>query len=314
MNTMTKSFKLLSLVIATLLLTTAASAQDWRGMGRVGGKVVDEDTGQPIADVTVKATLPAAGNRGPEVKSNSNGDWAVGGVAGGAWELDFAKEGYETRRITVQIQETGRIPPMEIKLKKKAAPPPDPNVVLKAQLEDAAAKMNAKQYAEARKIYEDLAAKHPEVKQFRPLIARTYYAEGKKQEAVEHLRKALEQDPDNVEVRMLLGNTLMELGNEEEGRQILGGIDESKITDPVMLINPGIQLINEKKHAEAVAWLDKAIARFPQHPDGYYYRGIAQISLGKTAEAKADLEKYVSIAPPDAPELATAKQILASMK
>ena len=36
--------------------------------------------------------------------------------------------------------------------------------------------------------------------------------------------------------------------------------------------------------------------------------------LGKTAEAKADLSKYVSIAPPDAPELATAKQILQTIK
>ena len=106
----------------------------------------------------------------------------------------------------------------------------------------------------------------------------------------------------------------MEEGKREEARQILASVDESKVTDPTVFLNIGIGLINDKHHADAITWFDKAIARFPQHADGYYYRGISNISLGKTAEAKADLEKYVSMAPPDAPELATAKQILATIK
>lgn len=308
--------QLSGLVMLALFVGIAtASAQEWRGSGRVGGFVLDEATGQPIEGVTIKATLPTSGNRGPDAsKSKKNGEWAVGGVSRGEWAIDFSKDGYETRSITVQITETGRIPPMEVKLKKKAAEAVDPNVEIKAQLTTAAGMMNAKQYAEARKIYEDLSAKHPEVKQFRPLIARTYYGEGNKAKAIEELRKAAADDPTNVEVRVLLGNTLMEDGKPEEARQVLATVDDAKITDPTMFLNAGIALVNERKHAEAVVWFDKAIARFPQHPDGYYYRGIANLSLAKTAEAKADLEKYVAIAPKDAPELATAKQILASIK
>jgi tetratricopeptide (TPR) repeat protein len=106
----------------------------------------------------------------------------------------------------------------------------------------------------------------------------------------------------------------MEEGEADEARQILASLDDSKVTDPAMFLNAGIALVNERKHADAIAWFDKAVARFPQHADGYYYRGIANLSLAKTAEAKADLEKYVSMAPADAPELATAKQILATIK
>jgi predicted Zn-dependent protease len=214
----------------------------------------------------------------------------------------------------VPVTEMGGRRPMEVKMKKKAAPPPDPNVEIKAKLTEAASLMNAKQFAQARAIYEELAAKHPEVKQFRPLIARTYYGEGNKAAAIEQLRKASAEDPENIEVRMLLGTTLMEEGQTEEARQILASVDESKVEDPTVYINIGIGLINDKKHQDAITWFDKAIKRFPQHADSYYYRGISYITLGKTAEAKADLEKYVSMAPPDAPELATAKQILASMK
>lgn len=302
-------------LLIVFIVSTAADAQDWRGMGRAGGKVVDDGTGEPIEGVAVKATLPASGNRGPgESKSNAKGEWAVGGVASGNWALDFSKDGYETRSISLPISESGGRGPMEVRLKKKAAPPPDPNVEIKAKLTEAAAKMNAKQYAEARAIYEQLSGKHPDVKQFRPLIARTYYAEGNKAAAIEHLRKASADDPENIEVRLLLGTTLMEEGQTEEARQILASVDDSKVTDPTVLINIGIGLINEKKHADAVPWFDKAITRFPQHPDAYYYRGIASLSLGKTPAAKADLEQYVSLAPADAPELATAKQILATIK
>ncbi len=203
---------------------------------------------------------------------------------------------------------------MEVRLKKKAAPLADPNVEIKTRLLDAAAKMSARQFADARAIYEELAAKYPEVKQFRPLIARTHYGEGNKAAAIEELRKATAEDPANIEVKLLLGTTLMETGKTEEAAQILSAIDESKVTDPAVFLNIGIGLINEKKHAEAVTWFDKAIARFPQQADGYYYRGITHLSLGKSAEARADLQKFVSMAPPDAPELATAKQILATIK
>ena len=302
-------------VAAMFLVSSGAHAQEWRGMGRIGGKVVDEETGQPIAGVLVKATMPASGNRGPsDSKTNDKGEWALGGVANGEWALDFVKDGYETRSISVPVMGMGGRKPMEIKMKKKAAPPPDPNIEIKAKLTEAAKQMEAKHFAEARAIYEELAAKHPEVKQFRPLIARTYHGEGNRAAAVEQLRKALADDPDNIEVKVLLGTTLMEDGKTEEARQILASVDDSKVSDPTVLINIGIGLINEKKHAEAVTWFDKAIARFPNSADGFYYRGISYLSLGKTAEAKADLEKYVAMAPADAPELATAKQILASIK
>jgi tetratricopeptide (TPR) repeat protein len=288
-------------------------AQEWRGMGRVGGKVVDE-AGRPIEGVTVKATLPDVGNKGPGPgKSNSKGEWAVGGLARGNWALDFVKDGYETKSISVSIAELSRTPPMEVVLK-KAAPVVDPNAEIKQKLVQAAELMNAKQFAQARAIYEDLAATYPEVTQFRPLIARTYYGEGKKALAIEHLRKAAEQDPGNVEVQMLLGNMLIEEGKAEEGRKILTSVDESKVKDPTVYLNVGIGMINEGKHADAIGWFEKAIAKFPEQADAYYYRGISYVSLGKTAEAKADLEKFVAIAPKDAPELPTAKKILESIK
>ena len=279
-------------------------------MGRVGGKVVDE-AGKPVAGVVVKAELPRAGNRGPDSKSNARGEWALGGIAAGEWNLDFSKEGYETHRLSVTVMEASRIPPMSIVLKKAAV---DPNVEINEKLTQAAALMNSKQFAAARAIYDELASKYPEVKEIRPLIARSHYGEGNKAAAIEHLRKALADDAENVEVKILLASTLMEQGPAEEARQILVSIDDAKVTDPAVFLNAGIALLNDQKTAEALPWFDRAVTRFPADALGYYYRGISQLSLGKNAEAKSDLEKFVSIAPADAPELATAKKILETLK
>ena len=304
--------RVLAVVLVVLVLAPAAEAQEWRGMSRVAGKVVD-DAGKPVEGVTVKAMLPTAGNQGPQAKSNAKGEWAIAGISRGGWALDFIKEGYETKNVSVSLSEGQRIPSMEIVMTRAAAAV-DPNEEIKAKLTDASRLMNAKQFAQARAIYEDLATRYPDVTYFRPLIARTYYGEGNKAEAIEQLRAAAAKDPDNVEVTLLLGNILIEEGKQDEGRRILESVDESKVKDPTVYLNVGIAMLNDGKHAEAVTWFEKAIARFPAQADAYYYRGISKLSLGDREATKADLEKFLSLAPPDAPEIKMAKQILESLK
>ncbi len=282
-------------------------------MGRVGGFVVDE-AGTPLEGVTVKATLPASANRGPEdTVSSKDGEWGVGGISSGRWAIDFIKEGYETRNISIGISEYNRLRPIEIVLKKKIVVI-DPNVVIKEKLIEAAELMNAGKFAEARGLYEELATAHPHVKEFKPLIARAYYGEGNKDKAFELLREVVAADPANVEVKMLLGTLLTEAGKVEEARAILASIEDAKVDDPTVLLNIGIGLINEGKHEESMPWFTKAIVAFPDRADAYYYRGLANLATGKMNEAKADLTKFVEIAPADAPELATAKAMLESIK
>jgi Tfp pilus assembly protein PilF len=168
-------------------------------------------------------------------------------------------------------------------------------------------------FAEARAIYENILAQHPDAYQVEPYIARTYYAEHQIDPAIEHLRKAVAKDPANVEVKLLLSTLLTEKGNGDEARQILASIDESKITDPSTYVNAGIGLINQKKAAEALPWFDKAVAKFPQAADAYYYRGITELQLEKNDAAKTDLTKFLAMAP-NAPEAKTARDILAMLK
>jgi len=294
------------IVFTTLVVLLAASvayAQGWRGMGRVAGKVTDEQ-GKPLQNVVVKLDLPGSG--GTEVKTNKKGEWAANGIAPGQWQLDFDLKGYEPRRITVPISEFTRIPPVEITLKEV---PPDPNELIKADLVKAADLLQQNKYAEARAVYEGILAKYPAAYQVEPLIARTYYGEKNFDQAIAHLKTAVEEMPDNVEVKLLLGNILIEQGHNEEGRQVLASVDDSAVKDPITFVNVGIGLLNQNKPEEALAYFNKAITRFPDRGEAYYYRALVELGKDDQASAKADLEKFLELAP-DAPEAELAKKAL----
>lgn len=300
-----------SAVLALLAVALAAgtlAAQDWRGTGRLAGKVID-DSGQPVEGVTVKARRIGS-EGGTEVKTNKKGEWVLAGINGGQWQLDLEKPGYAPSHFEASVLEHGSNPPVSTTLKKAA---PDPNLQISAALERAADLIRQQKFAEARAIYEDLLTKNPSAYQLEPYIAKTYYAEHQLEPAIQHLRNALAKEPNNLEVKLLLATVLAEKGDTDESRGLVASIDESKITDPATLLNVGIGLMNGKKPEEALTWFDKTVTRFPQYPDAYYYRGITELQLGKDEAAKADLKKFLELAP-NAPEAATARGILSQLK
>jgi tetratricopeptide (TPR) repeat protein len=258
--------------------------------------------------VLIKFELPGAGTT--QAKTDKKGEWALGGIARGAWHLDFEKPGYETARITVSIEELSRVPPIETKLKASA---PDANAVIQDQLVSAAALLNEKKFSEARAIYEGILAKYPQATQVEPLIARTYYGEKQYDKAIEHLKIAVEKNPSAVENKLLLGNILIEQGRADEGRQILASVDDAAVKDPTTFVNVGIGLLNQNRPDEALTYFEKAIARFPQSGDAYYYRALVRLQKGDTEGAKTDLKKFLEISP-NAPEAPAARKALEQIK
>ena len=107
---------LLVAVVLMMGLVSTAYAQ-LHGMGRIQGSVVDE-AGAPITDVTVKATL--AGSTGSiDATSNGKGEWIIGGMGKGEWDVTFEKAGYAPRKAKVSLTvELARVPPIPVTMKK----------------------------------------------------------------------------------------------------------------------------------------------------------------------------------------------------
>jgi tetratricopeptide (TPR) repeat protein len=305
-------------LIILLLVAASASAQAWRGQGRLAGKVTGEDK-KPIEGVAVKLVLPGEGGL-VEVKTNAKGEWAAGGLGRGLWQVDFTKPGYEPRNISAPVAEMTRMPTIETTMKTVE----DPNEVIAAELKRAGALIAEKKYSEARSIYEALLVRYPTAYRVEQFIARAYYLEGQPDKAIERLKSVVASDPNAMEVKLLLGSLLLEQGKADEGRQVLASVDDAKITEPAIYVNFGIAMLNKNQAAEALNYFEKAVQRFPAAPDAYYYRGITTIQLASVAgqeaqkadrleRAKADLNRFLQLAP-NAPEAETAKKILDQLK
>jgi Tfp pilus assembly protein PilF len=313
-----RSLRRSGLILLALACAWASplQGQDWRGTGRVDGWVKDQN-GQPIADATLQ--LSREKGSGPSAKTNKKGYWAVLGLVGGPWNVDITAPGYAPRKITVNISEANRIPPMEIKLEPSAAP-----VAQAPGQKDVAAEVTAavnqgnkllgeKKFAEARAEYEKALAVVPDNAALWKGIAQTYHGEGNKAKTEESLRKVVQLDPSDADSQILLADALIDQGKVDEGKAVLDGLAAGAVKDPAVYSNLAILFMNKKRPEEAREYMTKAIAIDANVAESYYYRGLANIQAKKNAEAKADFQKYLELAP-NGPEAKEVKEMLQALK
>jgi tetratricopeptide (TPR) repeat protein len=297
------SFTALVFSLATLLASSAMAQS--KGSSTLSGKVVD-DQGQPVADAVVQAVM--VGQSEPvSAKTDKKGEWKIKNLVEGQWRVEIAKPGLETNRQVVEIR-NDKVPPVNVTMAKEM-PKADPSVEINTAVAHAAELAQGGKIAEARKIYEDLLVKYPTVYQLEGLIARTYAAENQPDKAMEHVKIALEKDPTNVDTKVLQADLMMEAGDKEGAKAILDAVDLTQVKDPYPFINAAIVTINQGKGDEAAEALTKLLAQFPTQNEIYYYRGRAYVVAKKYDEARADLEKFVTLAPA-AKEVADARKII----
>lgn len=299
-----KPYRLVIPLLMAVLVATTAFAQ---GRGRIEGKVVD-DLGQPLAEVVIRAQKVGSPEEVAEGKSNEKGEFTLQRLSNGQWRLEFQREGLEAEPVTTEVA-NNRAPALAVTMAK-----PDPMAFINAELKRAVGLMQGGDIPGARAVYENLYVKYPQPFQFPFAIATTYAAEKNYEKALEFANIAAEKDPTAVDVKMLTAEIHIEAGRRDEALKILDAIDVKQVEDPVMFINAGIILINDNKPDEAVQLFDRLLERWPDEHKLHYYRGRANLAGQKLDVAKADFEKFISLAPADSKEVADAKQILGEIE
>lgn len=303
-------------LLMALLLSAGAFAQS-RGKLRMTGKVLN-DAGQPVEGADVRAAKK--GEAQPQVfseKTNKSGEWTIAGLASGEWVIEAMKEGVGVKEVTVTLTEAVPSKTVDITIGKavSAAPPSavDPSVEINAENARAIQLAQSGKIEEARKIYEALLVKYPNVYQLNAMLATMLAAENNAAKGLEQIKIALAKEPANVDWLVLQAELMMETGDKEGAQKILDSVDMTKVKDPRAFSNSAINKINsgDKAQAEqAVELLTKMIAQFPNDPVLLYLRARGYLIGTKMAEARADLEKYVATAPATSPQMADAKKLL----
>jgi Tfp pilus assembly protein PilF len=319
------------IAVAMLVAGAALASEDWRGNNRLTGMVVDKNTGAPVKGATVKLRIQKGDRGGPDLKTDNGGKWAVLGVAPGTWNVDIEAPGYITTQGTISLREGERLPARKVELEPQpvqqptvADAPAEPvqeevkiggqtvSKDIAAAVEAGNAAITAKNFKEAVSNYEKASAALPQFQPIRFALARAYYGAGDLKKAVSTMSDVYSADPTNSQNALLYANMLLEDGQLDKGKEIVDKLpaDPANVT---ALTNIGIVLMNKKQPGSARAYFTKVIESNPKNAEGYYYRGLASLQMGKTKEAKPDLEKVVELAP-DSDQGKEAKEYLKSIK
>ena len=310
--------------IVLLGVVAAAVGQEWRGgKTRVDG-VVKNEKGEPLAGATVKLRWGKSGHGGPDLTTDKSGRWAVGGIQPGPWDVDVEAAGYQTKKINVSLQESGRNPSVELQLEPQVQAAPaagaEPEIQVggkkisketAAAIEAGNAALSSRNWAAARENYVKALAELPDNAALVERVAAAYLGEGNNDEALRYARMAAEKSPQDPQPWQMIAELEIGKGNAEAGLEALDKIPPDRIKDNALYLNAGILLYNKKKLAQAEPAFDKAIAIKPD-ATAYYYRGLARYQQKKTSEAKADFQKALELAP-DGPDAKDIKDLLKSM-
>jgi tetratricopeptide (TPR) repeat protein len=314
------------LLLALGAAAPSASAQDWRGgKARLDG-IVKNAKGEPIEGAKVSMRWGKSSHGGPDLTTDKKGRWAIFGLVGGPWDIDFEAAGYQPKKISVDLQEGAHNPSVDIQLEAAQAAPAGASETTeqisvggkKISKETANAieagnqAMAAKNWAAARENYVKALTELPDNTPLLQRVAAAYLGEGNTEEAVRYARQVTEKDPNEYGAWRMIAELELQRGNLEAGMAALDKVPADKITDAQPYLNVGILLINKKKPAEAEVAFDKAIAVQSTMPEAYYYRGLSRMQQKKNAEAKADFQKALELAP-DGPDAKDIRDLLKSM-
>lgn len=276
-------------------VVSPAAAQDWKGTGRLEGRILDPD-GKPVEGATVKLDYPARGG-GPTVKTDKKGRWAYLGIVAGPWNIDVEAPGFATRKGVVNLPSEGaRVAPIEMRLEKARPAGPPPEVL--QTLGKAEEAYKAGRHAEAIAEYQRLLALRPDLATtIHQQLGFAFIQMKDYPKALEHLRKVMEADPANAQIRAIAAQAALEGGMIDEGRKLLEGIDETTITNPDVFFNMGVNFLNANRPEDAIVYFGKAVAVDAAYADGYFRRALAYIQVNRVPEAKADLQKVIALTP-----------------
>ena len=305
-------------VLLGAALAASAAAQDWRGgKARVEGTVKNEK-GEPLPGCKVMLRWGRSSHGGPDLVTDAKGHFAIFGLAGGPWDVDFEADGYKTKKISTSLSEGGRNDAISVQLepapKEVPAQAGAPQISVGGKkisketadaIEAGNAAMSARNWSAARESYLKATAELPDNATLLERIAATYLADGKTDDSLKYAHQAAEKDPSDASAWKMVAELELQKGNLEAGRAALDKVPADKLTDSQPYFNIGVLLVNNKQWTEAVAAFDKAIAIKSDDAGAYYYRGLCHMQLKQNADAKTDFRKALELAPngPDAKDI-----------
>ncbi len=281
------SFKIISIILI-LSIATLCYAQAYKGKGKVKG-IIKNEAGEPISNVNI--TLYHVKSASSFTTSSDNqGLWFAYWIRGGLWYIDFNKEGYMTKRISITLTETATNPDIEIVMKQVKGKVIPKEVIEK--LDKGNQLYDAKKYDEAIIEYNKIIELYPDIYLINENIANCYFNKGDYQKAIDYYQKVIEKEPENTNALLGIGNSYSQT-DPAKAMEYYNKIDLEEIQDPVILYNMATFYYNEKNYEKALELYESSVKIKADFTDSLYQIGISYIALGNNEKAIQAFENFL---------------------
>lgn len=307
----------LIIVIAGMLVTawmpTLLYSQLTKGRGKMNGIVAEEGTGQPIEGVTVKLFyLKANVYHTPALKTDAEGKWRVTYIRGGLWNLDFTKNGYETKKISYYVDTRAGVAKksIEVQLRKLEGPAAARSIL--DEIDKAVALITEKKFDQALTELQAIKEKfqgEPGVEIVYLHMGNCYSNKGNYQKAIEFYLMSLEKFPNNREIILSIGNAYGNLNDFDKATEWFNKLKIDDIGNIDTLYNIGVIAYNNGDFDRALTFFKKATEIDTGFAEGLYQLGMTYTALNKQDEAVEVLKKFMEL-DPKSPNYETAKAVV----
>lgn len=300
---------------AALLLPSLLLAQ---AQGRVKG-IVHDSKGNPIADAKVIITCPEITNFRKELTTDKEGVFVTLIVdATQRYLFHVEAAGYQPVERVEKPLIGGQTLEIEFTLMTlKQAQEEAKQEMLEQpgykELNEGRELLNDGKRAEAREKFAAAVAAKPDLQPAWQQLAFMDLQDGKSAEALKEAEKCLELAPNYAPCLAVAVNSAQATGNKELYEKYLAAYKLANPSDPAMMFNDVIPLLNQGDYAKAEPLLKDILNVDPDYPEALYQMGIIYVNKGDYPTAMKYLEHFVKVAPDDK-DAGTAKGMIDWLK
>lgn len=145
-------------------------------------------------------------------------------------------------------------------------------------------------------------------------LAQIALAKQEFESGVSHAEAFLESNPEDPRGLSALYQAYLALERSEEADAVfqrLVAADPGRVAET--FYEEGVTHFNSGRNADAIAALERVLSADPDHARAMYMLGLAYASGGDLEKAKANLNRFLELAPDD-PQAETARQMLAGLE
>ena len=165
--------------------------------------------------------------------------------------------------------------------------------------------------AAAKTRFEEVLRLQPDFKPALEALTGIYIREKSFQQAAETAEKLLALDPQNLRALRIRHDAYRGLGDAEKAAAAataLAAVDPTATAGSVF--EQAVATFDGGDTAAAVSGFEKVLEIDPEYSRAHYRLGLCYISLGENPKAKQHLQEFIAMAPPEDPEVATARDML----